>query len=86
MVFRTARVTRQTCPTLGRYDPETGQLLTGTLADYLVPTANEIPTPTLDKTITEGIGDNEMCMLFGYAWPPTATCPCLSRRRVAGCT
>ena len=28
---------------------------------------------TLDKTITEGIGDNEMCMLFGYAWPPTAT-------------
>jgi hypothetical protein len=25
---------------------------------------------TLDKTIVEGIGDNEMCMLFGYAWPP----------------
>jgi carbon-monoxide dehydrogenase large subunit len=34
------------------YDPETGQLMTGTLADYLVPTANEIPTPVLDRTIT----------------------------------
>jgi carbon-monoxide dehydrogenase large subunit len=34
------------------YDPDSGQLLTGTLADYLVPTANEIPTPVLDRTIT----------------------------------
>jgi carbon-monoxide dehydrogenase large subunit len=34
------------------YDPETGQLLTGTLVDYLVPTANEIPTPILDNTVT----------------------------------
>jgi carbon-monoxide dehydrogenase large subunit len=34
------------------YDPETGQLNTGTLADYLVPTANEIPTAVLDRTIT----------------------------------
>jgi len=34
------------------YDPDTGQLLTGTLLDYLVPTANEIPTPILDRTIT----------------------------------
>jgi carbon-monoxide dehydrogenase large subunit len=34
------------------YDPETGQLLTGTLVDYLVPTANEIPSPVLDKTVT----------------------------------
>jgi hypothetical protein len=25
---------------------------------------------TLDKTIVEGVGDNEMCILFGYAWPP----------------
>lgn len=24
----------------------------------------------LDKTIGEGIGDNEMCILFGYAYPP----------------
>lgn len=24
---------------------------------------------TLDKTIVEGIGDNEMCIVFGYAWP-----------------
>jgi carbon-monoxide dehydrogenase large subunit len=34
------------------YDPETGQLMTGTLIDYLVPTANEIPTALLDRTIT----------------------------------
>jgi carbon-monoxide dehydrogenase large subunit len=34
------------------YDPETGQLMTGTLADYLVPTANEIPAPLLGNTIT----------------------------------
>ncbi len=34
------------------YDPETGQLLTGTLVDYLVPTANEIPTLVLDSTVT----------------------------------
>jgi carbon-monoxide dehydrogenase large subunit len=34
------------------YDPETGQLLTGTLADYLVPTANEIPMPVLGSTVT----------------------------------
>jgi hypothetical protein len=25
---------------------------------------------TYDKEIVEGIGDNEMCILFGYAWPP----------------
>jgi len=25
---------------------------------------------TFDKTIGEGIGDNEMCILFGYAYPP----------------
>ncbi|NUO54414.1 MAG: hypothetical protein HOV80_36690 [Polyangiaceae bacterium] len=24
---------------------------------------------TFDKTILEGVGDNEMCMMFGYAWP-----------------
>src|SRR5579859_2312607 len=34
------------------YDPDTGQLLTGSLADYLVPTANEIPTAVIDRTIT----------------------------------
>jgi aerobic carbon-monoxide dehydrogenase large subunit len=34
------------------YDTETGQLLTGSLIDYLVPTANEIPTPVLDRTVT----------------------------------
>jgi carbon-monoxide dehydrogenase large subunit len=34
------------------YDEESGQLMTGTLVDYLVPTANEIPTPVLDRTVT----------------------------------
>jgi carbon-monoxide dehydrogenase large subunit len=34
------------------YDPESGQMLTGSLVDYLVPTANEIPTAVLDRTIT----------------------------------
>jgi hypothetical protein len=28
---------------------------------------------TLDKTIVYGIGDNEMCEVFGYAYPPEAT-------------
>lgn len=27
---------------------------------------------TLDQTLTEGVGNNEMCMLFGYAYPPEA--------------
>jgi hypothetical protein len=27
---------------------------------------------TLDKKIVEGVGDNEMCMMFGYAYPPEA--------------
>ncbi len=34
------------------YDPESGQLMTGSLADYLIPTANEIPTPVLGSTVT----------------------------------
>jgi aerobic carbon-monoxide dehydrogenase large subunit len=34
------------------YDDESGQLRTGTLTDYLVPTANEIPEFILDKTVT----------------------------------
>jgi carbon-monoxide dehydrogenase large subunit len=34
------------------YDPESGQLMTGSLIDYLVPTANEIPSPVLDRTVT----------------------------------
>ena len=34
------------------YDGESGQLLTGTLLDYLVPTMNEIPDMTLDRTVT----------------------------------
>jgi aerobic carbon-monoxide dehydrogenase large subunit len=34
------------------YDPESGQLMTGSLLDYLVPTCNEIPTPILDRTVT----------------------------------
>jgi hypothetical protein len=27
----------------------------------------------LDKQLTDGIGDNEMCILMGYAWPPEKT-------------
>lgn len=27
---------------------------------------------TLDHAITYGVGDNEMCILFGYAWPKEA--------------
>jgi hypothetical protein len=27
---------------------------------------------TFDRPIVEGIGDNEMCIVFGYAWPTTA--------------
>jgi aerobic carbon-monoxide dehydrogenase large subunit len=34
------------------YDPESGQLMTGSLLDYLVPTCNEIPTPVLERTVT----------------------------------
>jgi aerobic carbon-monoxide dehydrogenase large subunit len=34
------------------YDPESGQLMTGSLIDYMVPTANEIPAPVLDRTVT----------------------------------
>jgi carbon-monoxide dehydrogenase large subunit len=34
------------------YDQETGQLRTATFLDYAVPTANEIPELTLDRTVT----------------------------------
>jgi aerobic carbon-monoxide dehydrogenase large subunit len=34
------------------YDPDTGQLMSGSLAEYLVPTANEIPMPVIDRTVT----------------------------------
>lgn len=34
------------------YDPESGQLVTGTMVDYLIPTMNELPVPTLDRTVT----------------------------------
>lgn len=34
------------------YDPDSGQLVTGTMLDYLVPTINELPTPTMDRTVT----------------------------------
>lgn len=27
----------------------------------------------LDQDVHEGVGDNEMCILFGYAWPPEST-------------
>jgi carbon-monoxide dehydrogenase large subunit len=34
------------------YDLESGQLITGTMTDYLIPTMNELPIPTLDRTVT----------------------------------
>ncbi|MEO8744196.1 MAG: molybdopterin cofactor-binding domain-containing protein [Candidatus Dormibacter sp.] len=34
------------------YDDETGQLRTGTLLDYSIPTANEIPDFVMDRTVT----------------------------------
>jgi carbon-monoxide dehydrogenase large subunit len=34
------------------YDEESGQMRTGTLTDYLVPTANEFPMFELDHTVT----------------------------------
>jgi len=34
------------------YDDESGQMRTGTLTDYLVPTANELPAFELDRTVT----------------------------------
>src|SRR5260370_18293055 len=34
------------------YDDETGQMKTGTLTDYLVPTMNEFPKFELGRTIT----------------------------------
>ena len=37
---------------------------------------------TLDKTITYGIGDNEMCEIFGYAYPPEATYSVLASDQV----
>jgi carbon-monoxide dehydrogenase large subunit len=34
------------------YDPENGQLKTGTFLDYMIPTANEIPATIFDSTVT----------------------------------
>ncbi len=34
------------------YDPDSGQLRTGTLLDYLVPTMSELPVPELSRTVT----------------------------------
>ncbi len=34
---------------------------------------------TLDQTVYYGVGDNEMCILFGYAWPKEAAYSTLVR-------
>src|SRR5260370_35192098 len=48
------------------YDDESGQMRTGTLTDYMVPTSNEIPMMGLERTLTatpssepgvKGLGD-----------------------------
>jgi hypothetical protein len=55
------------------YDPERGVLLqyepAVDLSDATGITFSCTWQNTLDKKIVEGIGDNEMCILFGYAWP-----------------
>ncbi len=35
-----------------RYDHDSGQLQTGSMLEYLLPTINEIPEPILDRTVT----------------------------------
>jgi carbon-monoxide dehydrogenase large subunit len=37
------------------YDHETGQLKTGTLREYMVPTANEIPEFITERTVTPSV-------------------------------
>jgi hypothetical protein len=55
------------------YDPERGVLLqyepAVDLSDATGIRFSCTWQNTHDKTIVEGIGDNEMCIVFGYAWP-----------------
>lgn len=55
------------------YDPEDGVLVQYEPAVDLIDaegiTFSCSWQNTFDKTIVEGVGDNEMCMVFGYAWP-----------------
>jgi len=69
------------------YDPDRGVLLQydpaidlsqGTGASFSCTWKN-----TLDQEIVEGIGDNEMCILFGYAYPPQSAFSALASG--AGC-
>ncbi len=56
------------------YDPDQGVMLTYDPAIDLSQSDGAWFSCTwqnaLDKPLSEGIGDNEMCILFGYAWPP----------------
>lgn len=58
------------------YDPDDGVLVQYDPPVDLEPTTGvEFSCTwnnTLPKTIREGVGDNEMCMIFGYAWPVDA--------------
>lgn len=55
------------------YDPDNGVLVQYDppvdLTDATGITFSCTWVNTHDKTIREGVGDNEMCMIFGYAWP-----------------
>jgi hypothetical protein len=56
------------------YDPEQGVMVTYDPAIDLSHGDGAWFSCTWDnslcKTLEEGIGDNEMCILFGYAYPP----------------
>jgi len=55
------------------YDPDNGVLVQYDPPVDLTPTTGITFSctwqNTFDKTIVEGVGDNEMCILFGYAYP-----------------
>ena len=67
------------------YDPQSGQIRTGTMLDYLVPSSNEIPDFTLERTVTpspsndlgvKGVG--EAGTIAGSACVINAVCDALA--------
>ena len=55
------------------YDPETGQLRTGSLLDYLMPTAAEIPELETDRTVTPSTSNDLGTKGIGEAGTIAAT-------------
>src|SRR5260370_10760678 len=58
-----------------RYDEDSGQLKTGTMIDYLLPSVNEIPTMIIDKTITPSPTNDLGVKGIGEAASTTANDP-----------